>query len=437
MNIRLNHTLLPIAAACALAACTAAGHADTPCPLRPAADFVRVSGHDLIRPDGSKLFIMGTNLGNWLNPEGYMFGFEKTNSAHQIDLMLRQMVGPDAADSFWSRFKDSYVTRDDIRFIARQGANTVRLPFNYRLFADDDYMGLRSAQDGFSRIDSLVEWCRESNLYLILDMHDAPGGQTGDNIDDSYGYPWLMESEPSQRLFCSIWRSIALRYRNEPVILGYELMNEPIAPYFDNMEQLNARLPDICRMAIGAIREVDTCHIVLVGGAQWNSNFRPFTQPRFDSRMVYTCHRYGGEPTAEAIEHFISFRDSVGLPMYMGEIGHNTELWQADFCRVLKDNNIGYTFWPYKKVDNQCFAAIERPAGWQMVVDFAEADRQTYAQIRAARPCQAAARRALDDFVEACRLANCRPQTGYISSLAMTPAADTTTQTTTQNSTQP
>lgn len=50
-------------------------------------------------------------------------------------------------------------------------------------------MGLTAAQDGFARVDSLVEWCRESDLYLILDMHDAPGGQTGDNIDDSYGYP--------------------------------------------------------------------------------------------------------------------------------------------------------------------------------------------------------------------------------------------------------
>lgn len=56
-------------------------------------------------------------------------------------------------------------------------------------------MGLTSAQDGFKRIDDVVEWCRKYGLYVILDMHDAPAGQTGDNIDDSYGYPWLFESE--------------------------------------------------------------------------------------------------------------------------------------------------------------------------------------------------------------------------------------------------
>ena len=98
-------------------------------------------------------------------------------------------------------------------------------------------MGLTANQDGFARIDSVVGWCRETGLYLILDMHDAPGGQTGDNIDDSYGYPWLFEREASQQLFCNIWKKIAAYYKNEPVILGYELANEPIAPYFSNMEE--------------------------------------------------------------------------------------------------------------------------------------------------------------------------------------------------------
>ena len=106
-------------------------------------------------------------------------------------------------------------------------------------------MGLTAEQDGFARVDSVVNWCRDNKLYLILDMHDAPGGQTGDNIDDSYGYPWLFESERSQQLFCDIWRNIAERYKNEPVILGYELINEPIAPYFDNMEELNGKL-ELC-----------------------------------------------------------------------------------------------------------------------------------------------------------------------------------------------
>ena len=380
--------------------------------------FVRVQGTDLVRPDGSKLFIKGTNLGNWLNPEGYMFGFERTNSAGFIDLCFREMVGPDAAADFWKAFKDNYITRDDIRFIAECGANTIRLPFNYRLFTDEDYMGLSSGQDGFKRVDDVVGWCREFGLYLILDMHDAPGGQTGDNIDDGYGYPWLFESERSQELFCDIWKRIAQRYADETVILGYELMNEPIATYFDDT-YFNPMLEPLYKRAVAAIREVDRNHIILLGGPQWNSRFDNFTDWKFDDKIMYTCHRYGGGASADAIRSFIDFRDRTGLPMYMGEIGHNTDEWQEAFCRAMQENNIGYTFWPYKKVDNSCWTAVQRPDNWEIVVDFAETDRSTFAAIREARPDQGKALKALMDFAEASRFANCVPQDSYIATLLL------------------
>ena len=174
--------------------------------------FVRVEGTNLVKPDGTRLYIQGTNLGNWLNPEGYMFGFTKANSAWMINQVLCQLVGTDATADFWAEFKDNYITRSDIDFIASTGANTIRLPFNYKLFTDEDYMGLTARQDGFARVDSVVSWCKANGLYLILDMHDCPNGQTGDNIDDGYGYPWLFYSERSQQLMCDIWQKIARRY---------------------------------------------------------------------------------------------------------------------------------------------------------------------------------------------------------------------------------
>lgn len=382
--------------------------------------FVTVQGENLVRPDGKKLFIQGTNLGNWLNPEGYMFGFRKTNSAWMIDLMIREAVGPDFAAEFWREFKDNYITREDIDFIASTGANTIRLPFNYKLFTDEDYMGLTANQDGFARVDNVVEWCRANGLYLILDMHDCPGGQTGDNIDDGYGYPWLFESEASQQLFCSIWRKIADRYKNEPVILGYELMNEPIAHYFENKDELNAKLEPLYKRAVKAIREVDKNHVILLGGARWNSDFFMFSDWKFDNNIMYTCHRYGGDATATAIKDYIDFRNKTGLPMYMGEIGHNTDQWQADFVKVMKDNNIGYTFWPYKKIDNSCMMGIKRPAEWDsVIVKFSEADRSSFNDIRAARPDQQKAKALLMEYARNAKFANCVKQEEYIKSMGM------------------
>ena len=382
-------------------------------------DFIRIDGADLMAPNGEKFFIRGTNLGNWLNPEGYMFGFNKTNSAWMIDLMFRQAVGPDFTAEFWRAFKDNYVTEADIDFIASTGANTIRVPFNYRLFTDEDYMGLTAAQDGFERIDRLVEWCRGKGVYLILDMHDAPGGQTGDNIDDSYGYPWLMESEASQRLFVDIWRKIADHYKNETVILGYDLLNEPIAPYFDNMEELNSKLAGVYRMATEAIREVDRNHIIILGGAQWNGNFQPLEDTLFDEGVMYSCHRYGGPTDADCIRGFIDFRDETNRPMYMGEIGHNTDEWMAAFCQTMVENNIGYTFWPYKKITNSCFVGVPAPEGWDLIRNFSEAPRSTYFEVRAARPDQAEARRLMMEFVENSRFENCVIQSSYIRAIQL------------------
>ena len=412
--------LLAIIVAMLSLSCATTRIADT--SPQPSA-FVRVDGPNLVTPSGEVLFIRGTNLGNWLNPEGYMFGFKSVNSAHFIDEMLRQAVGPVATDLFWARFKDNYVTEADIAFIASTGANTIRLPFHYKLFTDEDYMGLAANQDGFQRMDQVVEWCREYGLYVILDMHDAPGGQTGDNIDDSYGYPWLLECEASQAVYADIWQRIADHYKNEPAVLGYDLLNEPIAPYFgDDVELLNSKLKALYRLGFDAIRKVDKHHIVILGGAQWNSNFEPLDDCNFDAQVMYSCHRYGGDPTPEAIASFIAFRDKTNRPMYMGEIGHNTYEWMARFSRTMEDNNIGYTFWPYKKIGSSSWVGFAAPEGWQSVIDFAESDRSSYKKIRKAREAAGGSDSLLESLnalAEAVLFENCSIDKEYIKALGL------------------
>ena len=408
-----------LSAVVALVSCTSTSE-KTSAP-EPAEGFLHVQGQDIVKPNGEKLYIQGTNLGNWMNPEGYMFGFQKTNSPHFINEMFSQLVGPDAANEFWKAFKDNYITAADIHFIAEQGANTIRLPFHYKLFTDEDYMGLTSNQDGFARVDSVVKWCKNEGLYLILDMHDCPGGQTGDNIDDSYGYPWLITSKASQDQFCEIWKKIAAYYVNEPTILGYELMNEAVATYFEKeYEMLFPKLEALYRRGVEEIRTVDKNHIILLGGACWNSNFHCITDWSYDDNLMFTCHRYGGEPTAEAIQHYLDVQRTSNLPMYMCEFGHNTMEWQSNFVKTLKEHNIGYTFWPYKKVDDSCMMGVTRPEGWnEVVVAFSEADRSTYAAVREARPDQEIALALMLEYLKNIRVESCVPQTDYIQSMGL------------------
>lgn len=380
-------------------------------------DFLRVNGKIIVNAAGEKFFIRGTNLGNWLNPEGYMFGFKEVNSAHFIDEALRQLVGPEETDNFWRAFKANYVTEDDIRFIAATGSNTVRIPFHYKLFTREEYLGGYSANDGFELIDPVVAWCGKYNLRVVLDMHDCPGGQTGDNIDDSYGYPWLFTSEREQRIYCEIWRRIAEHYAANPVILGYDLMNEPISSRLNDKDWLNTKLESVQKAAVAAIRTVDTKHIVILAGAQWNSNFEPFKDWKFDSNMMYTCHRYWTDP--KHISDFVAFRDKTGLPMFMGETGHNTYEWYKTFTETMVTNDIGYTYWPVKMPKNGGWLAFDYPEDWDLVKNFATANRSSYAEIQKNRPDMKKAAQALRKYAENCRFKNCRVDGKYLEAVGL------------------
>lgn len=384
--------------------------------------LLHVSGEHVLTEAGDTFYIQGVNLGCWLNPEGYMFLLKggECNSPRMLNELFSQLVGPDETAAFWETFKDRYITEADIRFIASTRANTVRLPFHYALLTDDDFLG-RTAREGFARLDSAIAWCKRYGLYVVLDMHDCPGGQTGDNIDDSYGYPFLFLSENSQALFCSLWREIAARYESENAVLGYEMMNEPIAHYFRNdLDSLNSLLEPLYIRCIDSIRSVDKRHIILPGGAQWNGTFQGvFTGRMQNDNLLYACHRYGHPADESGIRDFLQFRDSLHVAMCMTETGHRPHEWLQQQAAMLYRNNIGLLWWPYKKLGGSCWMQAGIPDGWEVIQQFAASDRHTYAAIRACRPDINAARHAMQAYLDSIVFANCHPDTVYIEAFAM------------------
>ena len=265
-----------------------------------------------------------------------------------MNTVINQLIGEDEARRFWKAYLDNYITRDDIRFIKQSGFNSVRVAFNYRLFVSaDDPQKLEGI--GYELLDRVVGWCKQEGLYVILDMHGAPGGQTGDNIDDSWGYPFLFESNESQELTVRLWTKIAARFKNEPWVIGFDLLNEPIAHYFD-ADYFNPKLEPLYKKIVAGIRTVDPNHLIFLGGAQWNNNFKVFGPP-FDSKLVYTFHKYWMEVNQQAIQEYLDFRDKYNVPLWMGESGENTDEWVAAYRSILERHGIGWCFWPYKKVD--------------------------------------------------------------------------------------
>lgn len=379
--------------------------------------FVTTRGKDLVSADGKPLRLKGINLGNWLLPEGYMFKFKTANSPRLIHTVINQLVGEDEGRRFWKAYHDNYITREDIKFIKQSGFNSVRVPFSYRLFVTDAGPA-KLEGEGYRLLDDVVDWCKKEGLYVILDMHGAPGGQTGDNIDDSWGYPFLFESAESQDLTVNIWRKIAERYRNEPAVIGYDLLNEPIAHYFD-AAALNPKLEPLYRKIVAGIREVDRNHVIFLGGAQWNTNFKVFGPP-FDKKLVYTFHKYWMEVNKTAIQEYLDFRDKHNVPIWMGESGENTDEWISSFRTLLEQHNIGWCFWPYKKLNaTSCVVSINSPAEWEAIIAFADGPRTTFEEVRKNRPPKEKVQKALNDYLERMKFANCGINQGYLKALGL------------------
>src|SRR5438132_11948682 len=149
--------------------------------------FVVTRGKELVWPNGKPLLLKGINLGNWLLPEGYMFKFKTTNSQRLIQAAISELIGEDEARQFWKTYRDNYISRADISFIKQSGFNSVRVPFNYRLFVSDA-MVPRLEGPGYELLDRVIGWCRSKGLYVILYMNAAPCGLNDDNFDDILEY---------------------------------------------------------------------------------------------------------------------------------------------------------------------------------------------------------------------------------------------------------
>ena len=382
------------------------------CRVEAQTGFVHADGQFLADGSGHKLILRGTNLGNWLVPEGYMWRFEHgPQSPREIEAMVNELIGPTEAATFWKEYRENYITRKDIDFIAKAGFNTIRIPFHYKFFVEGN-------DEGFALVDRVIHWAKEDHLYVILDMHCAPGGQTGANIDDSWGYPWLYEDEVSQRQAADIWKRIAEHYRNDATVLGYDLLNEPI-PHYPRLQIYNSKLEPVYKKLVAAVRNVDTHHVVILGGAQWDTNFSVFGAP-FDKNMMYTFHKYWMPPVEDAVKPYVEFRAKYNVPIWMGESGENTDEWIGQFRALLDKDEISWTFWPYKKMEAKSApVTFARPEHWDAMVAYAarHAGMGDTEKSVEARPSLEDCRAAFADLLQRIRFENATPNAGYLKAL--------------------
>lgn len=337
---------------------------------RDVVGFVRAEGRKLVNGEGREILLRGVGLGNWLLPEGYMWKFpEQGDRPRRIEGFVERLVGSEKAAQFWELYYERYIMEADIERMAAEGFNSIRVPINAR-FLIEDGEPLTIKPHRLDYLDRLIGWCSVHRLYVILDLHGAPGGQTGTNIDDSErDHPDLFTDEKNKRLTVGLWRMLADRYKDEWIVAGYDLLNEPLPDWF---AAYNGQMLPLYQEIVGAIREVDTRHLIILEGVHWATDWSIFTE-KIDDNLMLQFHKYWSTPDTESIRPYLDKREEWDVPIFMGEGGENNTDWYAAAFQLFEEHNISWNFWPWKKMDTgNSPCSINKPDDWHVLVQALE-----------------------------------------------------------------
>ncbi len=329
----------------------------------------------------------------------WKFG-DEADRPRKIEKLVSDLIGPDNAKQFWAEFRKDYISEADIERIAQLGYNSVRPALNSRLFVTDG-TPTQYSQEGFALLDNLVKWCRANGVYVIIDMHAAVGGQTGQNIDDSANNkPELFMDPKYQDELVDLWTTIAKRYKDEPAVAGYDLLNEPLPERTGAADAYKAKLEPLYRRLTEAIRKIDTKHLIIVEGANWANDWSVFTTP-FDKNMVYQFHYYcwDNPDTLKSIRRYLDYRDKLNAPVWVGETGERDNAIYWATTEYFEASNIGWSFWPWKKMEaRNAPYSVKAPAQWDAVVAYSHGQQ---------KPSPEVAQRIFNELIANIQLQNC------------------------------
>ncbi len=221
----------------------------------PPYEFVRVKGSDLVvGSNDTKVFLKGVCLGNevWGNPS-------IPPSTHHSEI--------------------------DYGRITNMNMNVVRFYLNYRIFEDDNKPYVYKST-GWEWLDKNIQWAKKYGVYIILNMHLPQGGFQSLGTGNA-----LWDNLENQRRLKALWRAIADRYKNEPTIIGYDLLNEP------NTSKSKDQWVNLAKELTKEIRKVDSNHIIIVERLNAvNNNWSSDSNMNFflvdDFNVMYTFHFY-------------------------------------------------------------------------------------------------------------------------------------------------
>ncbi len=317
--------------------------------------WLRADGGRIVDERGKQVVLSGVNLGGWLVEEMWMMPFETRppqNSGFKAikDYLslwhtAEKRFGPAEANRLRTAMRNAWITPADFDRIRAAGLNCVRLPFTYDLLQEPN---------GFIWLDQTLQWARERGLYVILDLHGAPGRQSGDHHTGESDVNQLFRDPEMVRQTEAVWTQIAQRYRDRPEVAGYDLLNEPMgAPDVATLYLVTDRL-------FRAVRAVDKRHIIIVeDGYKGRDSFPRPAMVGWDNVMLSWHHyNFNAKTEQEQTQGLLKVASDASrisrtrmAPIFIGETQlepHGTPNSLTRGLAEMQQRGHSWTIWNYK-----------------------------------------------------------------------------------------
>ena len=374
--------------------------------------LLQVDGTRMVNSsDNQEVILNAVNFGNWMVMEGYMMNsVSQAPDQHTWKEKLTPLIGTDSVKAFYDAWLTNHVTQDDINQIKAWGFNAVRLPLHYEYFVNLRTPDVWNDQ-GFALLDDIISWCTVAGIYVILDLHAAPGGQSDNSGISDYDStkPSLWESRDNRSKTVRLWDKISERYKDEPWVAGYDLINEP-----------NWNLPggtllrDLYEDLTRVIRANGDDHILFIEGNSYSNDYTGLTPP-WDPQMVYVFHKYQSSADfASDLQWVLDLRTAENRPIWCGEHGENSNDNFTKMVELLRGQGIGMSWWPMKKFGSiNCLASATFPPGYQDLLNYLGGSNPNLSA--------GTARNTLTQLAESVRLANTEPRNEVVRAIFTQP----------------
>ena len=343
--------------------------------------FLHASGTEIVDERNQRVWLHGCNFGNWLLIEPWMLGINggEIHDQSTVELALVTRFGKEESQRLLDLYRENWITQRDFDRLKSWNFNVVRLPFHCDLLLDESKPG-ELKLDAFRWLDRAVEMARKAGVYVILDLHGAPGGQSLDGATGQSGRNQFWTPE-NRRLGTMLWQKIAEHYANDPVVAAYDLLNEPYGTM--NSENDDVQLTGAMEQIIQAVRQVDEKHLIFCSGAFRGIEVYGNPQTHGWQNVGFTEHFYpglfGGNPTLETHAYFVGADMTAradllkrwNVPYFVGEFNVVFEkvggaAMMRRYFDVFEKNGWAGTFWSYKLLNRE---GGVHPDHWYMVTN--------------------------------------------------------------------